>query len=165
MANINRIELEGHITLLVSGDRISLRIEDKNAGIRLVDMELTPDDFCKLLGRRACIPCKMLVADPRLIGKYEVMRNIELPMGKDASYGTKRLDIAMTALKKLPEVVKDGWHPSTYFGSQDSFFSKEIDGKRGYYARTHLTKWVSREEAEEFKAREGYNVPALNERY
>jgi len=155
-------KLNGNITILVSGDYVELEINEDNSGCRFVTMRIDPVDFCKLLGRQAHVPCTFEVPDLSIIGMYEVMTDIEFPIPVDSSYQPKRKEIATETVKKLPRVVEDGWHPSTYFGSKGSFFSKEVDGKTVYYARTNMSKWVDLETAKKFNEMEGYNVHALN---
>ena len=157
---LERINLPGHITILVSGDYVKLEIEDGLSGCRLIDMTIDPVDFCKLLGRQAHVPCNMIVSDPSIIGKYEAILNIEFPLGEQVGYETDT-KMASVAVKVLPEVTEDGWYPTTYFGSQRSFFYKYVDGESVKFARTHLTKWVELEEAIELSRLENCRVPSL----
>jgi hypothetical protein len=155
-------KLNGTITLLVSGDDVRLEINDDNSGCRFVNMRIDPVDFCKLLGRQAGVHCTFEVPDLSLIGQYEVITNIEFPIPTTSSRDSNRTNIATETVLKLPEVVEDGWHPSMYFSSQGSFFTKKVDGEEVHYARTTLSKWVDLETAKKFNEMEGYNVHGLN---
>jgi len=132
------MEIEGTITFLVSrGNRTTIEIHDSKASVKFVEVTLTNDQLASALSRIGYTDCeKIIVHGLHNVGKIRVIENLDFEMPKNR-YRDKELARKM-ANSKCPE----GWKEDTYFGSQDSFYTK--DGRA--YARTSIVKWIEREE-------------------
>jgi len=122
-------------------DYIALRIEDDDAHIQFVELEIPFKAFSEALTGLSSRPCLMVVRGLDKVGKKQEMIhpfNFELP--EDAEYRDK--ESARTALSSA---CPKGWTGSDYFGSQSSFF--EEDGKQ--FASTTLRRWVDKPDSED----------------
>lgn len=129
------MKIKGSIDILYRDDIVEITVHDEDAVSIVCSVELSSAQFCEVaLGRLARQKCEIDVPDSSRIGKIRESKNFEFEMPV-LNYPSNRASVAkMIAAKKCP----DGWTPSTYFGSRDSFFKK--DGKE--YARTTIYRWV-----------------------
>lgn len=114
----------GAITILVSDERVTIEIEDREASTSFVEIAMTPENFCAALGRVAYTPCDILVNDLDKVGKKHEnkIHTFELPADLD----TFKKDIeAIHALAVL--TCPKGWEPDKYYNSQGTF--KHRQGK------------------------------------
>lgn len=126
---------DGRITFLVGTDKTTIEIHDRSAGVMFVRIELTPEQLSSALSRLAWTPCeKMEVFGLDKLGKTREVNVLvfEVPEGSEWN---KRKEIA---IKEAERVCPEGWTVDKYFGSKDSFFTK--DGKP--YAQTFIRRWV-----------------------
>lgn len=115
---------------------ISIRIDDADAEINFLDIEIGLEEFSEALTGLGSTPCKMEIRGLENVGKKierEVLEFV-LPSGEFRS----KEEAVREAIKNCP----DGWTPSLYFGSQTSFFDR--DGKR--MARCNISRWVDKPE-------------------
>src|ERR1700761_2134027 len=108
---LKKVELNGRITLLVGREGANLTIKDENSNIDVLEIQLSPQDFMRLLGREAYLPCKIRYGQLDRVGKQMQMRShtFEMP---DTSYNKMEEVAAQLAVKTCPE----GWTPDLYFG-------------------------------------------------
>ena len=127
---------EGRISILFSDEGLKIELEDSDAVIRFAEIKLNPEQTCQALSRLSGTHCNIEVVGLDKVGKKREHKDLVFPIPKDAGYGDQRRTIASDlALKACPE----GWTPSLYFGSQNSFFQDE-DGN--YMARCTIMRWV-----------------------
>ena len=125
---------EAAITILVDSDKIKIELEDNKASIRLIEIELTPKNFCAALGRLSMVPCKAEISPSfNLINKKMEVDKFEFAM-PDHNLSNAQ-EVAREESRRL--CIK-GWVPDHYFNSQSSFFHK--DGKE--FARVTIRRWV-----------------------
>jgi hypothetical protein len=133
-------EINAQISIISSyDDSINIIVEDKDAGVRFLDMTLTRAEFVNAaMNRQACVNVsKTEVFALDKIGKKKEYKEFEFEIPITTPCDEKQKEITIGVLNS---VCPEGWVPDTYFGSQDSFFSK--DGKK--YARTMIRRWVDK---------------------
>lgn len=132
---MNKQLMDGKITLLVNSDETTIEVEDVNSRLSVIKIKLTPEQLSQALSRLSSTPCQFQFNDSGLIGKIHKCKKIEFEL-PDELQGYSRDDgvLHLFALTKC----SDGWVPDKYFGSQDSFFTK--DGRR--WARCTIRRWV-----------------------
>ena len=134
------MNIQAKLTLLVSGDAVTIEVHDAAAAVRFLTLELTPEQFCAVLGRLAMVPCQSAkVTGLDLVGKSHECKNFEFPLPAGVKWRDKE-----AATTEVQRVCPDGWEPDLYFSSQDSFFDRE--GQR--WARTMIRRWVERDAGE-----------------
>ena len=129
------MKIEASLSILFNNGIIELTIRDENAKIRFVHLSLTPDQFCNAaLGRLMNTQCEADVHNLDRVGLNHENSTHEFEIPKDFRYDTKKKNIIDLAKKTCP----DGWTADAYFGSQNSYFTK--DGKD--YARCTIRRWI-----------------------
>lgn len=133
--------MKGKITisrpLTTKGDGyISISVRDEDAGIDFLKIQIELADFAEALTGLAMVECNFETNLLEKVGKkcerkelvFEVP-NFEYSERKDGAY------------KIAQSICFDGWEPSPYFSSQNSFFEK--GGIK--YARTKACRWVDKD--------------------
>lgn len=119
-----------------SGEKlISIRINDVDAGIEFLRLEIGLEEFAECLTGLSRQHCEFEVENLQNVGK-RIEREPLVFAIPQCSYPNKK-KVACETAKSL---CNDGWHAREYFDSKDSFFTE--DGIA--YARTQKTRWVSK---------------------
>jgi len=113
---------------------IQITIQDEDALIEFVQINVSLADFTEAVTGLAYTPCAFSVRGLDKVGKKREHRTFEFPL-PDGSFNHKK-----TACEVLPTVCPEGWTARDLFNSQDSFFQK--DGK--VWARTLIMRWVDK---------------------
>lgn len=126
------------ITLLVNREHTTITIHDNNSAVDFIEIKLTPEQLSSALSRMAYTPCEVEVRSLDVLGKKRIGKDLifEIPV----NYRERENKMLLDNLTKLN--TPEGWEASTYFGSQNSFFSQ--DDK--YYARTTMFQWIDQDE-------------------
>ena len=131
------MKIKGALTLMVGREQITIEIEDREANTRILSLILTPEDFCAALGRQAYIDCELTIGKLERVGSKHENSTLEFEIPNELR-GSKHAD-------ELNEIAKthctDGWIPEGYYGSQNSFFTKDSKD----YARVTIRRYVPRE--------------------
>lgn len=112
-------------------------IQCAKTGKRIIDVTFTPLELTQLLGRMGHVSGKADLIDEanfKHVGKTQVRDTLEVIVTGD--YNSREAE----AVSKAKELLLDSefdWEVSSYFGSKDSFFSK--DGE--VYARVRITRY------------------------
>jgi len=135
--------LDGKITITRgrhSEDEVSITIRDVDSRRDFLNIKMRLADFSRALLNEARIPCSLETRDMDKVGKIKK----EIPLIFECGL-TLYINSNIQALNKLAEeAAKEGYKPSTYYGSKNSFFQV---GKK-HYARTTQCKYVNRGEEE-----------------
>ena len=130
------MEINCKISLLINSDGINIQLYDDDACVKFLELNLTLSQSMQALSRLAHTNvdnCNIRGLDK--IGKKRESKELIVQMPYNWDYATRK-DIAKERVEKeCPE----GWTPSLYFNSQNSFFSRN-DGLR--YVRTTIHRWV-----------------------
>ncbi len=132
------------ITRPICGDGrkvISIQVEDADAGIRFLELEVPLDNFSECLTGLSFVECDMKFRGLQNVGKKKERMPVTFQMPDHADYSNRKEVAKEIAQDQVPA----GWLVSDYFDSQNSFFMK--DGKE--FARTNAVKWVEKETTEE----------------
>lgn len=116
-------------------EKININIRDDESGIRFLEIEIGYPEFTQAITGLSSIECDFEVRGLDRIGKKLEIADIEFFVSSKGLYGSDRKDIARDAAKAN---TPDGWVADTYFGSQNSFFSKDDEE----WARTTIRRWV-----------------------
>lgn len=137
------MEIQAAITILFDDNGLNIEVEDRISGQMFLKIRLNQKQTCQALSRLAYTHCqKAEVFYLERIGKKMEMADLQFQMPPgSAEYGDGRKE---AAAKEALRVAPKGWTPSTYFGSQDSYFYK--DGE--LWARTTIRRWVENKEAQ-----------------
>lgn len=121
-----------------SDDYISIALEDEDARITFVEVNLDLAGFALALTGSSTVYCDIDVDGLENVGKLkeQIEAVFALPEGTD--YSNERA----TALSMIDE-IDDGWDYSTDLYSPDSFYS-DRSGRRRF--KTIATRWVDSEE-------------------
>ena len=128
------MKLEGKISILINPDKTTIKIEDYNANIRFLQIELTPEQLSAVLSRQSSVKCQIDVNGIDRIGKKHENKYFEFIIPKELSSSSK-----VNELHDLAQsLLSDGWIADKYFSSQNSFFKKD----EFQYARCTIRRWV-----------------------
>jgi len=122
-------------------DYISISLVDEDSRIQFVDVEIKYSDFAQLITGLSYVPCEVECRGLENIGKKKVVKSFEFMISDNNDWSNQK----EKAIELADKVCPEGWKISKYFGSQDSFFTK--DGQR--WARTHIMKWVGKGASDE----------------
>lgn len=136
------IEFDARIDIFCGRDGFEINIHDDEAGIKMLALKMTPENFTAALGRLAHAKCESAKAyGLELVGKAQEREAIEFvvpDLGRHDSDELKR--VASKLAEEYCAQEKPGWKPDNYYNSRDSFFRK--DGLQ--YARTFIRRWVEK---------------------
>lgn len=117
--------------------KVKITLTDDKACITFLELTIPPAKFTALLGRLANVKCKAEVRGLNKVGKIRENKPLIFQMPEGTLYGDK--DVAAAEAQKQAD---EGWEPSLYFGSQDSFTYREVNGKTVLFAKTMQFRWV-----------------------
>jgi hypothetical protein len=130
---MTKSKLQGKLTICKSSNgTVLLRIEDSNSLIQFLEIEIPLADFSEALFGLAYRPCSYSIIGTDVLGKQRYQEDYIFEINTFRNIEQAKLT-AITLSQQDPI-----WNYSSYFGSQDSFFSK--DGK--YYAKTTRYKYI-----------------------
>lgn len=116
--------------------KISIAVKDTDARIEFLELEINLDKFAECLTGMADVECEMEFRGLENVGKKIETMPLEFEV-EERCYGDER---KQNAINLARNAAPKGWSPSTYFGSQSSFFQR--NGKS--YARTSASRWVEK---------------------
>ena len=122
------------ITMLINRDYTEIEIHDSDANTTLARVKLTPEQLSMILSRQAYVECECNTGDLKKIGKKHENKYFEF----EIVYSKSKEDLILACNEALFQQEMHEWESDNYYGSQNSFFSK--DGKD--YARTVIRRWV-----------------------
>lgn len=131
------MKIKAGVTLLFRDDGASLYVEDRDAGVRFLSIDLTPEATLQMLSRLSNTYCDAEVRGLDHVGKVMEVSKHEFKMPK-ATWGERK----EVAVKEAVATCPKGWTSLGYFGSQDSFFQR--DGEE--WARVTIRRWVDKED-------------------
>jgi len=114
---------------------VSITIQDEDAKVQFVEVEVSLANMMQAITGLGNVPCEFVTRGLESVGKVREAKSLEFEIGCESW----RMDKDM-AYAKAREACPVGWIASEYFGSKDSFFSR--DGKN--YARTTIVRWVAK---------------------
>ena len=131
---------DGAISFLVNPGRTTIEIHDRVSGVMFAEIRLTDEQVVQMMSRLSFTDCDISVFGLDKIGKKmeSASFEFELPDGFQRSKGGEDNNLNRVCWYALRASEFSLWEPQLYFGSQNSFFSK--DGKQ--YARTVVRRWV-----------------------
>lgn len=133
---------EGRITLLFSEEGLRVELIDRLSGITFVRVKLNQEQTCQAMSRLAHTHCDIEVFGLEVVGKCLEIKDLTFPIGNVDYYDRKKV-----AIEKALEFCPEGWVPDEYYGSKGSFYDKkDKDGNKITWARTHIRRWVDKEE-------------------
>ena len=127
------MKIEAKLTLSVYNNLVHIEVNDAKSIVQFLALELTPDQFVRLVGGEGHVECSGEVRELHKVGKQHENKSFEFELPKTATWGNKADFARDLAKQKCPE----GWESDQYFGSQGSFFTR--DGKD--YARVTIRRW------------------------
>ena len=139
---MSKTTVDGKLTIsrvYGSQDYVEITLRDCDAVIDFAKVRISVENFGEAVLGLSCMECEIITRGLQNVGKVRESKHIEFPIGKDNYMDRKKV---------ASEIVKDytpeGWTASTYFGSQNSFFT------RGdvCWARTSITRWVDKEDGD-----------------
>jgi len=140
------VQFDADVTMQIGKEGLTIQIEDRNAGTRICEVKLGPEEACAALGSHAsCKAQKATAYGLHLIGKYQIMDDFVFEMPEHDWRNSQEV-----AAEKAKRICPDGWMPDLYFNSQNSFFVDD-DGKT--MARTYMRMWVSKDEKDTWDAK------------
>lgn len=113
--------------------KIRIDVTDETSRTRFLALELDLAAFAEAITGLAGIECDIDVHNLDRVGKKLEKREIEFLVAEKVWLHDKELAIDL-AKAATPE----GWVADTYYGSKDSFFTKDGD----QWARTTIRRWV-----------------------
>lgn len=137
------MNINGRISILTNGEYTSIQIKDEASAIVFVDIRLTPEQFCRAIGREMSVECaKTEIRGTDLLGKKMENKYYTFFVGDLKKGQTEELNRQATLSLKRDGMAD--WVPDKYYGSQGSFFSKEDKN----HARVTIRRWVNPENTE-----------------
>ena len=80
--------IEGVITITLDTQTVRMQLEDKDAGLQIIELSMRPSDFVAALGRRAFVPCQMILRGLDKVGRVQEYRHWSFPLPEDVDYWT-----------------------------------------------------------------------------
>ena len=120
----------------LSEPTIQITVTDEDARVEFLQLRMTLDAFARCVTGQSMIECNLKVRGLKNVGKVYEQRPLEFQL-KQRNYGNNRKS---NAIKKADHLTPDGWTASHYFGSQNSFFTKNGEN----WARTYMYRWVDK---------------------
>lgn len=127
------MKIKGKISLLINQKQTLIELTCENSNIQFAEITLTPKQLNQVLSRVCNVECDIEVHGLDNVGKVIHRKTHEFEM-PETEWKMKKEVAGILAKETCPE----GWKPSLYFGSKDSFFEK--DGKQ--FARCQINKWT-----------------------
>ena len=132
---------DGRITILVSGERITIELKDSESSTTFCKIELTAEQFATALGRLSYTRCEsMELFGLEKLGKKLENKYFEFEVLDDTS-GSTQPYLNQECLRALKKAGMEEWVSDNYYTSQNSFFNK--DGKK--YARVTIRRWTEKQ--------------------
>ena len=128
------ISIDAQVTILCSGDKVELWVEDKDSHNQFLELEMSAEAFTAALGRLAARPAKAIVRGLDTVGMVCEIDQLRFTLPADLMHHCDKPAARRVATQKCPP----GWKPDMGFDSQNSFF--EQDGE--WWARTTIRRWV-----------------------
>jgi hypothetical protein len=131
--------INARMTILASGDGVSIEIKDDDSSSLIMNIKMTPEQWCKALGRLCYVPAESaeLYATEN-VGKTLEVDKYSFQIPDDVGYAYKKEFAKTHCFEMCPE----GWRPDGSFDSQGSFYKEE--GKS--MARDTMRRWVAKGE-------------------
>lgn len=124
---------DAKITILVNREYTEIQLHDSPSSMNFVTIKLTPEQLSAALSRISHTPCEIEVSNKLdLLGKTMENKYHEFEITEKLDRNDKRLH------ELAQQTTPEGWTPDNYYGSQNSFFSK--DGKN--YCRVIIRRYV-----------------------
>ncbi len=128
------MKLTGKISILINQDKTTIEIRDANANVKFASITLTPEQLSAALSRLSNVTCEIEVAGLEKVGKKHEVDSFEFEIPKKL-YSSSNED----ELHKLAQsLLSDGWEADKYFGSHNSFFTRN----NVHHARCTIRRWV-----------------------
>lgn len=132
------MKIEGRFTLLVSDGKCLIEVQDHQAGVTFLRIELNADQYMRVLSRQASVDCELDLVGLDKIGKKLEVGKFEFKALTPNDYHRRTYEYEKQLQELAQSQLKDGWIAESYFGSQHSFFQK--DGEQ--WARVTIRRWV-----------------------
>jgi hypothetical protein len=102
------MKIEGRITILINRDYTSIEIEDDNANVRFVRIQLTPEQLSAILSKQAYVPCELDVSGLDKVGKKHENKSFSFEVPKDMDSSRHSDALTKMAQSYLTNRAKDG---------------------------------------------------------
>ncbi len=113
-------KIEGKITILINSDETTIEVEDKNSRTMFLRLKLNPEGLSAALSRHASVPCDLEVSNLDRVGKNHEHEDFEFEIPNKAALSRNWDELRELAQAQL----SDGWIVDKYFGSKNSFFTR-----------------------------------------
>ena len=123
------------ISLRIDADKTTIEILDNASVTTFITITLTPEQLSSAMSRLSRSECEVEITNLDVVGKKRITQELLFEIPKNVEFMADRSQLIDLTKQNTPI----DWIASTYFGSQNSFFTAK-DGKR--YARTTMYKWV-----------------------
>ena len=127
------MDIKTKLTLTVYNNLVHIEVKDAKSIITFLKLELTPDQFVRIVGNEGLVECKGEVHELHKVGKQHENKSFEFELPEDATWRDREQIARELAEQNCPE----GWESDQHFGSKGSFFTR--DGKD--YARVTIRRW------------------------
>ena len=128
------IKIDAQVTILCSGDKVELWVEDVDSHNQFLELEMSAEAFTAALGRLAARPAKATVRGLGTRGMVHEIDKLQFTLPADLRHHCDKAWARRIAVQKCPL----GWKPDMDFASQNSFFMQ--DGE--WWAQTTIRRWV-----------------------
>lgn len=121
------------LTINTVDDKVKIEIsEGRN---EVLTLTVQSSEFLRALGRLGNVAClEATLLRPEIAGRRQEHQDLEFPLPDGTDLGTRQQAAREAGMRLCPE----GWTADLYFGSRNSFFTRE--GKQ--WARTIIRRWV-----------------------
>ena len=134
------MKVNAKITMLFRENGLTIEVTDDDSCLTFLDIHMSSEQICKALSRLASVS----VDSCEVYGLERIGKTMEHKRFSFQIPGESFRDRKALAEQISQSQCPEGWESDNYFGSQDSFFSK--DGKD--YARTTRRRYIEKPEGE-----------------
>ncbi len=117
---------------------IQITVTDEDARIEFLQLRMSPEAFGRCVTGQSMIECDLEVRDLENVGKVFERQPLEFQLSDENQSWSA--EVKIIAAKEADRRAPDGWFASHYFGSQNSFFTKNGEN----WARTYMYRWVDK---------------------
>lgn len=138
MTKINAKLTISVVNLNQDDEYVEVCIADEDTCDAVIVAKISTTDFARaVIGRLARVSIESCEVNAKHVGTKRESMALVLPLTDDAFYNRE------VAIREIEKHCPEGWEPSLYLGSQNSFFSH--GGQK--FVRTTAYRYVPREDA------------------
>jgi len=118
-------------------DFVGISIKDELSRITFLNLEISYENFGKLMSGLSCVDCDFKIKEINKIGKKKITNELIFEMPEGYEYENRKT-IACDIVNHGIKIGHEGWEIKDSLNSKNSFYSKDdIE-----YCKMNIAKWI-----------------------